>query len=216
LVRVYDEWDSLRRRVESAEGNEAQQAAYERASVTSLGKLGQPEVPVPFRTLSSIVDITAGAADQLSRIVKSVGYRHDTIDQLQPRFERAKNWIENYVDEKDRTVVRREPDISRLSDLSQAETTWLALLLERMPDEPRLAEITRLVYGVPKVALGLDLDAEPNPEIIADQKAFFRLLYQLLIGKDTGPRLPTLFMALGSKAIRQLLTVGRGEPCRDH
>lgn len=211
VVRVYDEWDSLRRRVESAEVNEAQLAAYDRASVTSLGKLGQPEVPVPFRTLSSIVDITAGAADQISRIVNSVGYRHDTIDQLQPRFDRAKNWIENYVDEKDRTVVRREPDISRLSDLSQAEATWLALLLGRMPAEPSLAEITRLVYGVPKVALGLDLDAEPDPEIIADQKTFFRLLYQLLIGKDTGPRLPTLFMALGSQAIRQLLTVGGGQ-----
>lgn len=139
-----------------------------------------------------------------------MGCPHDTIDQLQPRFDRAKNWIENYVDEKDRTVVRREPDTSRLSDLSQAEATWLALLLERMPDEPGLEEITRLVYGVPKVALGLDLDTEPNPEIIADQKAFFRLLYQLLIGKDAGPRLPTLFLALGSKALRRLLSVGRG------
>jgi lysyl-tRNA synthetase class 1 len=210
VVRVYDEWDSLRRQVESSQSNHTQQAAYERASITSLGELPQPEVPVPFRTLSSIIDIAAGAADQISRIVNEVGYPHDTIDQLQPRFDRAKNWIENYVEEKNRTVVRQEPDTSRLSDLSQAEATWLALLLERMPDEPGLEEITRLVYGVPKVALGLDLDAEPNSEIIADQKAFFRLLYQLLIGKDTGPRLPTLFLALGSKHLRRLLNVGRG------
>jgi lysyl-tRNA synthetase class 1 len=210
VVRVYDEWDSLRRRVESSQSNDAQQVAYERASITSLGELPQPEVPVPFRTLSSIIDITASAADQISRIVNGVGYPHDTIDQLQPRFDRAKNWIENYVDEKNLTVVRQEPDTSRLSDLSQAEATWLALLLERLTDEPGLEEITRLVYGVPKVALGLDLDAEPNPEIIADQKVFFRLLYQLLIGKDTGPRLPTLFAALGSKPLRRLLTVGRG------
>lgn len=206
-VRVYDEWDGLRKRVAAGQANDAQVAAYERASATSLGELPQPDVSVPFRTLSSIIDITAGATEQISRIVEGVGYPHNSIAQLQPRFDRAKGWIENYVDEKDRTVVRQEPDRLALEELSAHEAGWLSLLVERLPDEPALDEITRLIYGVPKLAQGLGLDAEPTPEIIADQKAFFRLLYQLLISKETGPRLPTLFMALGSKSVRRLLSV---------
>ena len=37
------------------------------------------------------------------------------------------------------------------------------------------------------------------------KRAFFALIYQLLIGKDTGPRLPTLLLAAGQDRVRQLL-----------
>ena len=40
----------------------------------------------------------------------------------------------------------------------------------------------------------------------ADQKAFFRLLYNLLVSAERGPRLPTLFAALGADRVRTLLT----------
>jgi lysyl-tRNA synthetase class 1 len=46
------------------------------------------------------------------------------------------------------------------------------------------------------------------PRLKAAQRAWFILLYQLLIGKDTGPRLPTLLLALGQDRIRHLLTSG--------
>jgi lysyl-tRNA synthetase, class I len=62
------------------------------------------------------------------------------------------------------------------------------------------------VYGVPKLALGLEVDAAPTDEVKADQKEFFRLLYNLLVGKDRGPRLPTLIVALGPEKVRSLLT----------
>ena len=55
---------------------------------------------------------------------------------------------------------------------------------------------------------GLPLDAPSTPELKAAQRAWFILLYQLLIGKDTGPRLPTLLLALGQDQIRRLLTPG--------
>ena len=71
-----------------------------------------------------------------------------------------------------------------------------------MPDELDLAPVTTLVYGVPKLALGLPVDADPTDEVKADQKEFFRLLYNLLVDKDRGPRLPTLIVALGPDRIR--------------
>ena len=71
-----------------------------------------------------------------------------------------------------------------------------------------MAELTTLIYGVPKVARGLEIDADVrgDDEAKADQKAFFGLLYALLVGAERGPRLPTLFAALGADRVRLLLT----------
>lgn len=205
VVRLYDEWDGLARKT-AEERNEVQQAAYERASETSLGKLPTPEVVVPFKILSSVADVTAGSTEQIARIVGEVGYPHESVSQLQPRLELASTWIQRYVEEEDRTKVRTTPDVDRLNAVTPAEREWLDLLLEKLDPSLELDGLTLLIYGVPKLARGLELDAPPTPEIAADQKEFFRLLYTLLVGKERGPRLPTLFLALGLDRVRSLLT----------
>ena len=68
-----------------------------------------------------------------------------------------------------------------------------------------LGGLTTLLYGIPKLQRGLPITAPPTPELKAAQRAWFILLYQLLAGKDTGPRLPTLLLALGQDRIRSLL-----------
>jgi len=61
------------------------------------------------------------------------------------------------------------------------------------------------VYGVPKIQLGLPLDVKPTEELKVAQRTFFALLYHLLVGRDTGPRLPTLLLAVGADRVRTLL-----------
>ncbi len=95
---------------------------------------------------------------------------------------------------------------TRLAALTQRETAWLTLLLDHLGDAADLERVTALVYGVPKLARGLAVDDPPTDEVKADQKDFFRLLYQLLVDADRGPRLPTLVMALGADKVRSLLT----------
>jgi lysyl-tRNA synthetase class 1 len=112
------------------------------------------------------------------------------------------------MDPADRTQVRREPDQDRLAALSEEERGALKLLTERMGDDWSLNGLTTLLYGIPKLLRDLPLAAPPTPELKAGQRAWFILLYQLLIGKDTGPRLPTLLLALGQDQIRHLLTPG--------
>ncbi len=36
-------------------------------------------------------------------------------------------------------------------------------------------------------------------------RAYFELLYRLLVGRGTGPRLPTLLLAIGADRVRRLL-----------
>jgi lysyl-tRNA synthetase, class I len=206
VVRLYDEWDALGRKASDPSRRDAQVLAHERAAATSVGPLPTPAVVVPFRLLSSVADVTSGDAAQISRIVGASGYPHETVEDLEPRLTRAWTWTRDFVPESDRTTVRQAPDVSRLSALSEDEHLWLAHLLDRLPSELDLDSTTALVYGVPKLARGLGIDDPPTDQIKADQKAFFKLLYNLLVDADRGPRLPTLFMALGPVRVRELLT----------
>ena len=206
VVRLYDEWDALGRKAADPERRDAQVLAFERAaSTTSAGTLPTPEVVVPFRVLSSVADVTAGSADLISRTIGHVGYEHDDVAQLEPRLTRAMTWMGDFVPADQRTTVREKPDLDRLGALEEPERRWLRLLLDGLPDELDIAPVTTLVYGVPKLAHGLPLDADPTDEVKADQKAFFRLLYNLLVDADRGPRLPTLIVALGTDKVRSLL-----------
>ncbi len=207
VVRLYDEWDALGRKALDPARRDAQVLAFERAAATALaGPLPTPAVVVPFRLLASVADVTAGSAELISQIVSNVGHPHASVGDLEPRLSRAMNWTRDYVPPSDRTTVRTAPDSSRLSSLTEDEQRWLTQLLDRLPDSLDLESTTALVYGVPKLARGLALDDEPTDEIKADQKAFFKLLYNLLVDADRGPRLPTLFVALGADRVRALLT----------
>jgi len=201
VVRLYDEWDALGRKALDPARRDAQVLAHERAvSTSTAGVLPAPARVESFRLLSSVADVTNGDPVQISRIVGA------SVDDLEPRLGRARNWTLHFVPASDRTTVRTEPDTDRLRNLSEDERLWLAQLLDRLPDELDLDATTALVYGVPKLARGLGLDDPPTDEVKADQKAFFKLLYNLLVDADRGPRLPTLFLALGSERVRLLLT----------
>lgn len=212
VVRLYDEWDALTRKAADPGRRDAQVLAFERASSTSAaGRLPTPEVVVPFRLLSSVADVTAGSAELISRIVGDVGHVHASVAELEPRLSKAMTWISEFVPAQDRTTVRETPDTDRLGALGEDEELWLRQLLDRMPDHLELEEITTLIYGVPKLGRGLGLDDPPTDQVKQDQKDFFRLLYNLLVDADRGPRLPTLFLALGADRVRALLTPGGGD-----
>ncbi len=199
VVRLYDEWDALGRKAADPERRDAQVLAFERASSTAAaGRLPTPAVVQPFRLLSSVADVTAGNSEVMARVLGD-------LTQLEPRLTKAMNWTRD-LPEDQRTTVRETPDTGRLAGLSEDEELWLRQLLDRLPDELDLESTTTLVYGVPKLARGLGLDDPPTDEVKADQKAFFRLLYNLLVDADRGPRLPTLFVALGAAKVRELLT----------
>jgi lysyl-tRNA synthetase class 1 len=157
-----------------------------------------------------VADITAGDETQILRIVRDLtaGDPVATLDEVRPRLDRAEAWVAGYMDPAARTVVRPEPDLDRLADLTDPERAEIKILTERMGDYWSLPNLTTLLYGIPKLQRGLPLDAPPTAEIKAAQREWFVLLYELLLGKDTGPRLPTLLLALGQDRIRYLLASG--------
>jgi lysyl-tRNA synthetase class 1 len=206
VVRLYDEWDALGRKAADPARRDGAVLAYERASATvAAGTLPTSPVPVPFKLLASVADVTAGSAELISTTIGRVGHPHSSVADLEPRLSKAMTWTQDFVPEGDRTTVRTAPDTDRLASLTEDESRWLAQLLDRLPDPFDLDELTSLIYGVPKLARGMGVDDPPTEEVKADQKDFFRLLYRLLVDAERGPRLPTLFVALGPQRVRELL-----------
>jgi lysyl-tRNA synthetase, class I len=206
--RVYDEWDALTRRVAAGQADATSAATFARASGTSDGPLPVTPRPLPFRTLASVADITAGDQEQILRILRDLTAPDPVaaLAEVEPRLDCAQAWVAGYVAPEDRTQIRAEPDLARLAALTESERGGLKLLTEDMTTDWSLDGLTTLLYGIPKLRLGLPITAPPTPEIKELQRAWFILLYQLLIDAVTGPRLPTLLLALGQDRVRSLLT----------
>ncbi|MFI1967403.1 lysine--tRNA ligase [Streptomyces pathocidini] len=207
IQRTYDEWDALERKVSEGGAQPADVAAYRRATRTASGELPRTARPLPYRTLASVVDITTGHDEQTLRILRDLDPSDPitALDETRPRLDKAERWIATQVPAESRTRVREEPDTELLASLGDQERESLRLLLEGLDERWSLDGLTSLVYGVPKVLAGLAPDAKPTPELKVAQRAFFALLYRLLVSRETGPRLPTLLLAVGADRTRKLL-----------
>ncbi|GGR00845.1 MULTISPECIES: lysine--tRNA ligase [Streptomyces] len=210
IQRLYDEWDKLDAKVAEGTALPADAAAHSRAVGTAAGELPRTARPLPYRTLASVADITAGHEDQALRILSELDPEHPlgSLGEARPRYDRAEAWINTHVPADQRTIVRGEPDAELLKSLDEASRQSLRLLLDGLASHWSLDGLSHLVYGVPKVQAGFSADAGPKelpPEIKTAQRTFFALLYHLLVGRDTGPRLPTLLLAVGQDRVRTLL-----------
>lgn len=206
--RLYDEWDALVTRVEAGTASHGDAAAWSRSVRTAAaGDLPTTARRVPYRTLASIVDVTTGDEEQMLRILRDLDPAHPVkaLDETRPRLDKAANWVQTQLEPEQRTHVRAEPDLATLATLDDTQRASLRLLVDGLDGHWSLDGLTTLVYGVPKRMLGLPLDVKPTPELKTAQRSFFALLYTLLIGKDTGPRLPTLLLATGADRVRKLL-----------
>ncbi|GEJ98568.1 lysine--tRNA ligase [Streptomyces sp. 1-11] len=210
IQRLYDEWDKLAAKVTDGSALPGDMAAYTRAVGTAAGELPRTARPLPYRTLASVADITAGHEDQALRILSELDPEQPlaSLDEARPRYDKAEAWINTHVPADQRTIVRDEPDAELLKSLDEASQQSVRLLLDGLAEHWSLDGLTHLVYGVPKVQAGFAADATPKelpPEIKTAQRTFFALLYHLLVGRDTGPRLPTLLLAVGQERVRALL-----------
>ncbi|MFH9983271.1 lysine--tRNA ligase [Streptomyces sp. NPDC017179] len=210
IQRLYDEWDKLAAKVADSSALPGDVAAYTRAVGTAAAELPRTPRPLPYRTLASVADITAGHQDQALRILSELDPANPlgSLDEARPRYDRAEAWINTHVPADQRTIVRDEPDTDLLKSLDEPSRQSVGLLLDGLGDHWSLDGLTHLVYGVPKVQAGFSADATPKelpPEIKTAQRSFFALLYHLLVGRDTGPRLPTLLLAVGQERVRALL-----------
>ncbi|MEV6597650.1 lysine--tRNA ligase [Actinoplanes sp. NPDC051346] len=207
IQRLYDEWDALEAKIAAGTAAPGDEAAHDRAVRTATVTLPRTPTPIAYRTLASIVDITTGHDEQTLRILRDLDPRRPVteLSEVRPRLDKAQTWVLTQLSADARTQVRTEPDKEILASLDDDQRESLRLLAAGLDANWSLDGLTTLVYGVPKVMAGLPPDTKPTQELKVAQRSFFVLVYRLLIGKETGPRLPTLLLAVGADRIRALI-----------
>jgi lysyl-tRNA synthetase, class I len=207
LHRLYDEWDAVERKMAAGTASDLDASSYDRAVRTAERELPRTPRPLPYRTLASVADITTGNQEQMLRILSDTDPAHPiaALAEVRPRLDCAERWVATQLPPGERTRLRDEPDLAALDALTDGERGALKLLLDGLETHWSLEGLSALVYAVPKLQAGLPADAKPTPELKAAQRAFFALVYRLMIGRETGPRLPTLLLAAGQDRVRALL-----------
>ncbi len=207
VIRLYDEWDAFAAR--SGQLSPADQKVFDLCVKTSTGAVRRAARPVSFRLLSSAADITQGSREQILRIaadaLKLPPDPPGLEEELEPRLSCAIRWATQYLPEDERTNIRPAFDGQLYEQLDEKVIEGLQMLVERLDANWTLEGLTTLVYSVPKMQLGLPLDAKPTDALKQAQRQFFIAIYRLICNSDTGPRLPTLFLSIGKEKTKQLL-----------
>lgn len=198
VFRQYDEFDREAAAYLSGEAGVLTGVAIEQA----LG--GRPadrlRDPVPFRQLVGFGQIVQWDRAKLDALLSASGLTYNPAS-IDTRLPRARAWLLKY-NAAECIALRSSPNIAYLDGLDEEARAHVRALHEALKerDDHTVEELETLVYAIPKRGDG-------DPDLKARQRAFFRHVYQLLIGKDTGPRLGTFLWALERKAVLALLTV---------
>ena len=204
VQKLYDEWDRFAARALGPDASPADQAMYRTAVRSSSRDVGSTERRVSFRLLAAAADLTQGNREQIGRIVSQHLDERVDAGELEPRLSCAVAYVE-LLPADQRTTVREGFDTQTWDALDDRTRDGIATLAAELPQAWSLDGLTELVYAVPKLMLGLPREADPSPELKAAQRTFFKALYQLLVARDTGPRLPTLMLSIGPERTRALL-----------
>jgi lysyl-tRNA synthetase class 1 len=217
VQRLYDEWDRLAASVAAGEAAADDLAIHLESTESSAGEVERTVRPVSFRLLASVADLTQGDPAQIARIVAAHldlagedAAPDALLASLQPRLDCAIHYATELMPEAERTRVRPAFDPATHAALEPEMRAAVAQLSDEMAGHWSLEGLTALVYAIPKRMRALGQDEPPTSEVKQAQRAFFKAVYGLTVGADTGPRLPTLLLSIGPERARELLVGARG------
>jgi lysyl-tRNA synthetase class 1 len=160
------------------------------------------ENAIPFRQVVGFGQVVGWQADKLATILTALGHTYST-ESIERRLPLARNWLTKYNPE-EMVRLRSEVNAEYLSTMSEAQRSQITKLRDELADSGKstIEELEELVYAVPKSP---ELDESALKKA---QRAFFKDVYMLLIGKDTGPRLGTFLWASDRAQVVKLLEIG--------
>ena len=150
-----------------------------------------------FRQIVGLGQIVQWSLDKLDETSLALG-----TEYRKGRVQLARNWLEKY-NSKDIISLRdtlNEEYIKDLSDVNRKRIVDLSKSLTNMKDFT-IEEIELMVYDIPKKYINNE------EELKKEQRAFFKDVYNLLISRDTGPRLGTFIWATNRDQLIKLLNI---------
>ena len=157
------------------------------------------ENAIPFRQAVGFGQIVQWQEDKLQTILGALGLKYNR-ESITKRLPLARNWLTKYNPKEAITLNSsfNAPYADNMTDTRKEQIRRLHTELEKNK-ETTIRELESLVYDIPKSP---HLSEE---ELKKEQRAFFKDVYNLLISKDTGPRLGTFLWAADREQTIRLL-----------
>jgi lysyl-tRNA synthetase class 1 len=199
VIKVYDEFDRAELFVlQPMPDNPGKWPVMRRAyELSCLGTDVPAQAPfrAPFRELTGRLQLCDGDFERTwAAYYKDKAVTPADKAAFLSRCQRAWNWVKDYAPDEFRYSIHKEPVTVSMSDKQKEAVVALRGLLQ-------------------KIDLGAieakDLNQRLYDDIIhttgCDGKEFFTAVYQKIIGRDQGPRLPGFLKELGSDRVLKLL-----------
>jgi len=156
---------------------------------------------IPFRQAVGFGQIVQWQEKKLSHILTALGHNYSE-ESIARRLPLAKNWLTRYNPE-EAVVLRNEVNTDYAQTLSEMQRRRIETLRTALIEkhDASVEELETLVYDIPKSP------TFSEQELKVEQRAFFKDVYNLLIGKDTGPRLGTFLWAIDRAHALRLLSI---------
>lgn len=155
---------------------------------------------IPFKQAVALGQITQWNEEKVLDLVKDLdaNYSNKSISERLPK---AKNWLEKYNAEE--TIALLDMKNTEYAEtLNSAAIEQIHKLKTELGKEyGSVKELEQLVYSIPKDPTLTDKENSPR------QREFFKHVYNLLIGKDAGPRLGTFLWAIDREKVKDLLSI---------
>ena len=111
----------------------------------------------------------------------------------------AKNWVKEYGADYQVNLLN-ERNNEFYETLSDLEKEWLSKTIDLLNEEFKTTdELQTVLYSVVKDGVLVD------KELKQTQKRYFQILYNMLLGKEQGPKLGLFLMAIDKEKIKSLL-----------
>ncbi len=156
---------------------------------------------IPFRQAVSFGQIVQWQEEKVQAILDALHLSY-TKESIVRRLPLAKNWLVTYNPE-EAIEINEKIHEEYAQNLNERERSQVLALREALlrGDRKTIEELDDLVYSIPK-----ENELEDD-ELKKRQRAFFKTIYNLLIRKDTGPRLGTFLWALDREQVVSLLDI---------
>ncbi len=194
IYKQYTEFDKSIEKNKEESLSEDEKFALELSGVRKQGDFSN----IPFRQAVAFGQIIQWDKDKLKQVLKGMDleYDHESIDE---RIKRAKNWLEKYNSDQVISLLN-EANFGYINQIDANRKDQIESLRKKLEEENlSIKELDTIVYAIPKKE---KLSIKENAPL---QRSFFKDVYNLLIGKDAGPRLSTFLWAVDRKKVINLL-----------
>ncbi|GEM_PF-92663 len=154
---------------------------------------------LPFRQAVAFGQIVQWNLDRMKELLKGSGLEYDK-HSIEERMPRARAWLEQY-NPKEMIQLLEAPNRAYFDQMPEEARALIRKLTDylKTDDLKDMEAINTAVYAIPKK------EGASEAENRKAQKAFFRDVYQLLLGKSQGPRLSTYIWASDRETLVRLL-----------